>query len=283
MADLEPFGIKRAFVDIEEGQIHYRHIPGEPGLKPIFILHLSPGSSRGQRPLLGALKSLVGGRPLIAPDMPTNGDSTARTPEAPDIVYYAQSLMRVFDALKVERADVYGIHTGGRIASEAAILFPDRVDRIAVDGVDDFLDEAEREHVLKVYAPEKKPDEYGAHFLWAFNFVRDMSLHSPYYMRDPEHRLMSRPVPSPDELHGMAVELLKSVTTYHKAYNAAFLYSAAQRFPKVRQPTLVLDGMHGGHSNRLHGETLANILPQGVFQSPASLEDKAAAIATFFS
>ena len=46
-----------------------------------------------------------------------------------------------------------------------------------------------RNAIIENYAPRIEPDEFGRHFVWAFNFVRDQALHFPWFMRDPEHRL----------------------------------------------------------------------------------------------
>ena len=63
--------------------------------------------------------------------------------------------------------------------------------------------------------------------------MRDQALHFPYFLRDPEHRLMSRPVPDADELHMRAVEVLKALRTYHKSYRAAFAYPGRARLAQV--------------------------------------------------
>ena len=44
-------------------------------------------------------------------------------------------MRRLIDGLEVPRVDIYGSHTGDRIASEFATAFPDRVRRVVLDGI----------------------------------------------------------------------------------------------------------------------------------------------------
>jgi len=235
-----PF-VDRAFVRIDEGLVHYRHIAGEAdGRLPLVMLHASPGSSRGLEPLMRELARADPGRRIVAPDSLGNGDSAAPAAVNPDIAYFAGGVGRALDALGITRAIVFGSHTGARVACEFGILYPERVTAIVFDGIGDY-DDAMRSLLLREYAPEVAPDDYGRHLLWAFNFVRDQALHYPYFMRDPEHRLMSRPVASADELHWRVVEVLKSITSYHKSYRAAFAYRASERLPLLEVPNYFLD------------------------------------------
>ncbi|MDX2224027.1 MAG: hypothetical protein SFV21_14855, partial [Rhodospirillaceae bacterium] len=93
--------------------------------------------------------------------------------------------------------------------------------------------------VLANYAPAVRPDEFGRHLIWAWNFVRDQALHSPYFMRDPEHRL-ANPMRPTEHLHAHTVDVLKGLTTYHKPYLAAFRYEPTKRLPLVRAPAIFL-------------------------------------------
>jgi pimeloyl-ACP methyl ester carboxylesterase len=101
-----------------------------------------------------------------------------------------------------------------------------------------LLDAAGRERMLAHYAPRILPDHHGGHLAWAYQFCRDMMLFYPYFDRDPDHRTANG-VPDPDQLHPMVVDVLKALTTYHCAYNAAFAYDAVAALPQVRHPTLL--------------------------------------------
>ncbi len=62
--------VRRAFVDIDEGQVHNRHAGA--GDTPLVMLHVAPGTSRGLAPLVGQLAE---GRAVYALDCMGMGDS----------------------------------------------------------------------------------------------------------------------------------------------------------------------------------------------------------------
>lgn len=109
--------IERAFVWLAEGQLHLRRIAGsDPAVRPLFLLHASPSSSWGLVGLMNALADAGHRGPIVAPDTLGNGDSAPPGPDRPDIGYFADSMVRLADALGYDRVDVYGGHTGARIA-----------------------------------------------------------------------------------------------------------------------------------------------------------------------
>jgi pimeloyl-ACP methyl ester carboxylesterase len=231
--------IERAFVTLAEGQMHLRRIAGDPGAgRPLLLCHASPSSSWGLVGLMQALGAAGHRGTIIAPDTLGNGDSVAPAGEHPDIAYFADSKRRLIDALGFERVDVYGGHTGARIACEFAAAFPDRVGRVILDGIMEYGEDMKR-LVVENYAPKIVPDEYGRQLIWAFNFVRDQAHYFPYFMRDPAHRLAGA-VPDPAILHRATLDVLKALDTYMKPYIAAFEYPANSRMPQVQAPVLLL-------------------------------------------
>jgi pimeloyl-ACP methyl ester carboxylesterase len=232
--------IRRAFADLADGQVHYRHAGPDPVSRsgtgvPLVMLHASPGSSKQLEPLIAAL---AGTRRVVAPDTRGNGDSTPLDAEVPEIADYARATLAFLDAAGLDRVDLYGSHTGASIAVELAILAPGRVRRLVVDGMG-LYSPADRDEMLAVYAPEVRPDLGGAHLLWAFMFCRDQYLFWPWFKRDAEHL---RPVglPPAEGLHDFALEVLKSISTYHRSYRAAFRYAKRDRLPLLAVPTLAV-------------------------------------------
>lgn len=200
------------------------------------------------------------GRALIAPDTLGNGDSAGPAEAEPDMAYYAGATLRALDALGIERFDLYGTHTGARTACELAILAPDRIGRVIFDGIGEY-DAAMQALLLDQYAPEMTPDDYGRQFIWAFHFVRDQALHFPHFLRDPGHRLMTRAVPDAAELHDRTIEVLKSLSSYHKAYRAAFRYAAGTRLPLVAMPAAFLSPADDLPNLRARAEGYAASMP----------------------
>jgi len=228
--------IKRGFVDVPGGQVHYRAAgPTDGGGRPpVVLIHASPGSARTLEPLLAAFAAQ--GRRAIAPDTMGNGDSEGAMPEVPEIAFFASCHLAALDALGLGRCDLYGTHTGASIAAEIAIAAPARVRRLVLDGVGIYSDELQAE-LLARYAPEIAPDLHGRHILWAWHFVRDTYCFWPWYATDAAHR---RPtgLPPADTLHEKVVEVLKAIRTYHKSYRAAFRYDKRARYPLITVPTL---------------------------------------------
>lgn len=229
--------VDRSFVRIDEGLVHYRHAGQHNDAKghPVYVAHAGPGSSAGYEPLIAELGAA---RFVIAPDTLGNGDSAPPAPVAPDLEYYADSVCRILDALKIDQVDFFGSHTGAHIGCELAIHHPDRVRKIIFDGIGIF-DNALREDMLANYAPAVTPDEFGTQLTWAWHFLRDQMIHFPYYRRDPEHRILVN-MPPPEALHGMVTEVLKALTTYHHGYHAVFRHDAVNRLPLVTVPSMFM-------------------------------------------
>jgi pimeloyl-ACP methyl ester carboxylesterase len=274
--------IDRSFVRLEEGLIHVRHIAGRGDVPPVVMLHASPGSSRGLEELMRAIHA-VDGRRIIAPDTCGNGDSAPPLPDAPDTAYFADALVRLLATMGLDRVDLYGSHTGARTACEVAAAHGERVSRLVLDGIIEYSP-AMRAELAAHYAPAMAPDDYGRQFTWAFQFVRDQALHFPHYARDPAHRLMTRAVPSAEQLHASTVEVLKGLTSYHKSYRAAFAYRATQRLPLIGAPTQFLLGATELPTIVAQVGDYAALVPQARIAQVGPLAgDKAAAIVAFLA
>ena len=259
--------IDRDFVRIAEGQVHLRRIDAPAAAAPpLFLLHASPASSRFMTGLMTALAD--GNRRVIAPDTLGNGDSPAPAPAEPDIAYFADSVLRLADAMGINSFDVYGTHTGARIACELAAIAPGRVRAAILDGIREYDDQT-RENVLAHYAPAHEPDEHGTHMVWAFHFVRDQSLYFPHFQRDPAHRLLGF-MPDPRILHEAAIDVLKAIDTYAKPYLAAFRYRALERMPHIAGPVLLLRAERELAVLNAAIADMAALLPQGTIADVAS-------------
>lgn len=258
-----PSAIRRGFVDVPFGQVHYR--TGGEG-RPLLMIHASPGSSRQLVPLMECLASE---RRVVAPDSAGFGDSSPHPLPQPTIADYARTLGEALDALGLDRADVYGSHTGACIAAELAINAPERVDRLILDGVGLFKGEFQRS-LLANYAPSFSPDADGSYLVRAFQFCRDQALFWPWFERTREARREGGILP-PDRLHAWVVEVLKAAETYPLGYRAAFFWPVEERLPWIRRPTLLI----AAQDDPLAADTqaLAPLVPQGRFQAlPHSAE-----------
>lgn len=244
--------IKRGFADISHGQIHYRHAGGDG--PPLVMLHASPGSSRQLEPLMTAFAPT---RRVIAPDTLGNGDSAPPREARPTIDSLAAGALEALDALGLDRFDLYGTHTGASIAATIALLRPDRVRRLVLDGVGLYTP-AEQAAILADYLPEVPVDHQGLHVLWAWQFCRDTYLFWPWFRHD---RTGVRDVglPPAETLHAKFVEVMKAYGTYRASYRAAFEFDKRARLPLLRVPTLAVCA----RSDMLFGylDELAGLVP----------------------
>lgn len=284
---------ERAFVRLTEGLMHYRHAdgsnPSSDGTAagrialPVLAMHASPASSRSLEPMTLALARLGGGK-VIAPDTPGNGDSAALHAAQPELADYADAMLRLLDALGIERANLYGFHTGAHIAIEMAIARPDRIGRVALDGLL-WLDDSERQEFLAEYAPPLQADIAGTQFFRAVQFIRDQAWFFPHFKRDAAHNLGGGAMPA-ELLHTLTVELLKAAPTYHLAYNAVFRHRLEERLPLLTAPALLLaddtDPTRPSVQRAAQFIPAATLATGGEGWSPAGLERKAKRLLDFF-
>lgn len=224
--------ITRGFANIAHGQMHYR--TSGTG-SPILIIHPSPGSSKQMQTLI---RSLAGHGQVFSPDTPGNGDTPALPLEAPTIPDLAAAYLQFLDALQLDRVKLYGSHTGAGIAAELAILAPERIESVVLDGIQVLTPEGLAE-VMANYAFPFTPDLDGTYLLRTFLFCRDQYVFYPWYDRTIKGQ-RSGGLPTPAVLHDWVVEVLKAGETYHLNYRASFQWKALDRLPLVRVPVLVI-------------------------------------------
>jgi pimeloyl-ACP methyl ester carboxylesterase len=97
---------------------------------PLFCLHQSPKNSLEFITFMGeAAKD----RLVVAGDYPGYGMSDSPpSEELATIETYASHMWRVADALRLDRVDLFGNHTGAKVATEMARQQPERVRSIAM-------------------------------------------------------------------------------------------------------------------------------------------------------
>jgi pimeloyl-ACP methyl ester carboxylesterase len=127
--------IRKAYCDGRFGQIHYA-VCGDG--KPLVLSHQSPTDivqfARVMEPLARR------GIQAIAIDLPGFGSSDAPD-HPPTIAEYAHIVPAVLDALGIRQAGVLGHHTGAIIVTEAALQYPERIDKVILNGPLPMTDE----------------------------------------------------------------------------------------------------------------------------------------------
>lgn len=257
--------VKRGFADLAQGQMHYRHAGADEDL-PLVMLHASPGSSRQ---LLRLIEDVAVTRRVVAPDTPGNGDSPAIARDETTVVLLAQAMLDFLDAMELERVDLYGSHTGACIAAELAILAPERVRGVVLDGVSTFTPE-DLADILGHYAFPFEPDINGAYLVNLFQFCRDQYMFFPWYRRTRAGR-RDNGMGTPADLHAWATELMKAHDTYHFNYRAAFRWNGYDRLPLLGRPALLL----AGENDPLVEQTrdLSTVVPSGRYVELPRFDD----------
>jgi pimeloyl-ACP methyl ester carboxylesterase len=115
--------MKKGYVDISAGQMHYRFC-GKG--KPLIMLHMSGASSEE----FDAVGDLIADKfTVYAPDFINHGSSD----KFPNGVRYtmqehAETVIEFMDALKIDKAIIYGTLAGANIGARIAYKWPERVE-----------------------------------------------------------------------------------------------------------------------------------------------------------
>lgn len=112
--------MRRAYVDIPEGQMHYRYTEGGP---PIVLLHMS-GSSSDEFEKVG--EQLCSRFSVYAPDLLGFGGSDV-PPRLYSLREHAETVISFMKALHIEEAVIAGNLVGANIAARIAVRWPERV------------------------------------------------------------------------------------------------------------------------------------------------------------
>ena len=216
--------ILRAYADTGFGQVHYRHAGAGP---PLLLLHQTSSSSEQFEAMMPALASVCH---VLALDTPGYGMSTP-PPGQYTVADYARCVVGFLDALQIERASIFGHHTGAAIASEVAAAYPDRVDRIILYGVPHWNEPADTlESRLKRF-PLK---DDGSHLLQVWEDITGRV----------REGLFPRPY-APEALRAIQREVIWKLMAgerYHEAYAAIYRHNILERLPLIQAPTLVMCG-----------------------------------------
>jgi len=169
--------IKKAYVDVGNGQIHYLHSKGQ-GI-PLLLFHRTPASSVIFKKMM---KRMAGSRPIYALDTPGFGASF-NPGGMPDIKDYRDWFCEAIDNLGISSFHIYGHHTGTHIATEIAVHWKNRVKSLMLNGVA-YLSENERVEFGKKILPAATPDEEGKYLMETWNIIKGLF---PSFDRDLVH------------------------------------------------------------------------------------------------
>ncbi len=207
----------KTYVDGPFGQIH-SYVAGDG---PALILaHQSPVCARmfaGAMPYLAAH-----GFKVFAVDTPGygNSDIPVAPPAMPD---YADAFVAVLDGFDLERAHLLGHHTGAAILCNLAARYPERVDKLILNGPPLFS-EAELEQFRNFELGPHPIHKDGSHLQKRW----DQRVHYTPGWTDEV------------VMHERLVDQLWAGDTWWYGHRAAFNYDMKPDLLAVTQPTLIL-------------------------------------------
>jgi pimeloyl-ACP methyl ester carboxylesterase len=99
------------------------------GGSPVLCLH---GLGATKASFLPTIAALAGDWRVVAVDLPGFGESDKPLRAAYDAPYFAGAVVALLDELGFDRVHLIGNSMGGRVAIEVGLLYPERVDRMAL-------------------------------------------------------------------------------------------------------------------------------------------------------
>ena len=119
--------MKKGYIDVPEGQIHYRT---EGSGEPLILLHQAPLSSAEFNDVIPILSRHYW---VIAPDMLGHGNSDD-PPREYEVEDFTRSAIQFMEAIGIEEAILAGNHTGSALALSIAVNYPERVKKLVLSG-----------------------------------------------------------------------------------------------------------------------------------------------------
>lgn len=264
------------YVQVGGGSLYCRRNIDGSG-RPILFIHASAASSFSMDRYM---EPLIGKRPVVAIDLPGNGESD--NPMGLDVTVEKQAsfLAEAVHALGYDEVDVFGTWGGGTVGVELAVQHPDLVKHLAVPNIMTMeLSGKALDDMSAKYTPDIPFDDFGAHWIFAWNMVRDQELFSPWYERKAENIITSgEPDIAPEVIHRRTLDLFKAYDIYQGAYKAHFGYPMTERLKKVTCPIL----LGGPDSPSTKKAVAAGPADYTVKELPKDHSGVAASIAEFF-
>ena len=229
--------LERQFVRVPAGVVHCA-IAGEGD--PVLLLHQTPRSWNEYRAVIPILARR---RRVIAMDTLGFGDSTRTEPGDDTIEEWAAIAVSLLDALAIDRAAVVGHHTGGYIAGEIGVAYPDRVSGVVLSSVALHSSEDRLAHASgRAVVDDVERDPEGTHVLELWR------LRAAFYP------------PDADLLEHFLIDCLKAGDLAAEGHRVVARYPAEQRFPLLRCPILLIGATKDAYAYP-HLEALRHVVP----------------------
>jgi pimeloyl-ACP methyl ester carboxylesterase len=203
--------------------------------RPVVALHDPAGSCKLVEPILAPW---LGTRPIIALDLPGNGESdNVIDPANITSAAYAEIVAEALTNFGITEVDVIGRYSGGPIAMEMSFQKPALTRHLVLAGVG-IYEGAEQQDLLDNYTPSIAPKWDGSHLVTAWAIMRDQGLFWPWYNRTKAGILWNDNAIDVAMIHLRVTEMLKIGDHYQKAYGAMWTYPMRARAAQIKAPAL---------------------------------------------
>jgi pimeloyl-ACP methyl ester carboxylesterase len=252
--------VRRGYADTPRGQIHYAETGGahlrangrgadDPAVAhasaadapPLLLFSATPRTHRCYLRLMALLAPHLR---AIAVDMPGFGNSHG-LPDPVTMPALADCMADFMDALGIAQADVFGLHTGNKLAAALAVNHAARVRRLILAGQSHSIipEMAARNAAIEPWFAKYKthfePDAQGAHLVreWLGAQVQAGAIWWPPGL------VNGRTVQASDVANAEArlIDYVQGWRACVPVYEAVFAYDLEDAYRRIVQPTLVLE------------------------------------------
>ena len=183
---------------------------------------------------LQMIERFAGHYTVIAPDTPGFGYSDPLPGSPMTIAEFGSATQAFTDALGLQRYAVFGMHTGGLIATWLAWNDPQRVSALVVDGYAAFTAE-ESALYGEAYLPPFVPQWDGSHLRWLWSRIREQKYFFPWYDGRAESAMLIAAQTTASTREAV-MDVLDVGDTYRAGYAAAFRHNDHHWIAELKVP-----------------------------------------------
>jgi len=161
----------------------------------------------------------------------------------------ADDTVGLMDALKIEKAHIFGASMGGMIAQEIALTYPERVERLVLccthcGGSKQVF--PSNEIVQMMATPREVSPEELVNDIIPLVYTEDFIKNNPDFIETYKQRMLKTPIP---------------LDSYQRQTQATMSFSSGMRLKRIKAPTLILQGKEDVLVPPENAEVLAKRIP----------------------
>jgi pimeloyl-ACP methyl ester carboxylesterase len=195
--------------------------------RPLLVCHGPTGSALGMR---NAMLPWLGRRPLLAVDLPGNGESDCFASGEVSVTQHAAWLADAIECTGFRDVDVLAPTGGAAVAAELTRLQPRLVNKLLLTP-----------QQPQFFGCRIELDDYGLHMLRVWNMVRDQQLYNPWHTRKRANvQSPTAAALDPAYIHARVVEVLKCLNTLPQIEAAYAQYPLAATLTALANKVVTL-------------------------------------------